>query len=251
MNCKICGSNNPDNADKCLSCGAPLPVNNNSQQNGTVRNQNRKTDTTLVAVLLVLALVLVGLVGAYLYNTTGQRHMNSNHDEDDTMAPSLSYEQEATPLPTIAPTERPLPTLYPTPTVPAPTPLPTPTTPPYERDLVVKNEFLNKAKEIRKYSQNYLETAQTQYEMNDESYIVYQKWDSLLNEVYQYLKSTMSDAEFAALQQDEVEWIHEKENAIELAGAEWSGGSGEPLARNAAGIEYTEERCYYLISLIN
>ena len=53
-----------------------------------------------------------------------------------------------------------------------------------------------------------------------------------------------------ALEAEEAAWIQTKESAIEAAGAEWEGGSGEPLARNAAGIQYTRERCYYLISLV-
>ena len=48
----------------------------------------------------------------------------------------------------------------------------------------------------------------------------------------------------------EIKWIEEKEKGIAEAAAEWEGGSGEPMARNSAGIKYTSERCYYLISII-
>ena len=111
-------------------------------------------------------------------------------------------------------------------------------------------EFQKKAEEIEKYSKENYETATTQSQLNTESYNVYVKWDSLLNEVYQYLKATMSSEDFASLEADEIEWIKDKEKGIAEAAAEWEGGSGEPMARNSAGAKYTKERCYYLISLI-
>ena len=117
--------------------------------------------------------------------------------------------------------------------------------------LSKKDAFLDKADDIEWYSETYLETAETQSEINSESSIVYKKWDALLNEVYQYLKTVMSDSEFKQLQEDEIAWITKKEKAIDAAGAEWEGGSGKPMARNMTAIQYTEERCYYLISLIN
>ncbi len=98
--------------------------------------------------------------------------------------------------------------------------------------------------------QSILDTAMTQVDINQESGVVFQKWDMLLNEVYQYLKTIMTDSEFALLYEEEIAWIGEKEAAIEAAGAEWGGGSGEPMARNMTAIEYTKARCYYLISLI-
>lgn len=119
-----------------------------------------------------------------------------------------------------------------------------------EEKLEKYNEFLKKAEEIEKYSKENYETATTQAELNMESYNVYVKWDSLLNEVYQYLKSTMNSADFSVLESEEVKWIREKENAVEEATAEWEGGTGETMARNSAGIKYTSERCYYLISLV-
>jgi len=118
------------------------------------------------------------------------------------------------------------------------------------KSLEKYNEFIKKAETIEKYSKENYETATTQVELNTESYNVYVKWDSLLNEVYQYLKNTMNSDDFSVLEAEEVEWIKEKEKGIEEAAAEWAGGSGEPMARNSAGIKYTSERCYHLISLV-
>ena len=90
----------------------------------------------------------------------------------------------------------------------------------------------------------------TQADMNRESAIVFEKWDNLLNEVYQYLKTTLTDSAFAALKKEEYQWIQQKEAEMNAAGAMFEGGSGEPLARNSVGIEYTSKRCYALIMRI-
>jgi len=61
----------------------------------------------------------------------------------------------------------------------------------------------------------------------------------------------MTKSDFKKLEQEELNWIRQKEAAIEAAAKDWQGGSGEPMARNMTGIDYTKDRCYYLISLIN
>ncbi len=113
-----------------------------------------------------------------------------------------------------------------------------------------KNTFLEKADEIKKYSKNYLESASTQYELNTESGIVYEKWDALLAEVNKYLEKELPESELIKLQDNELEWLSEKEKAINDAAEEWKGGSGEPMARNMAAIHCMEERFSYLISLL-
>ena len=89
-----------------------------------------------------------------------------------------------------------------------------------------------------------------QQTMNIKSGEIYNEWDRLLNEIYGYLKETMPQNEFAALQKDEQNWIKQKENAISETGKEYEGGSMAPLAMNSVGIDYTKERCAYLLSLI-
>ena len=90
----------------------------------------------------------------------------------------------------------------------------------------------------------------TQLDMNQGSHQVYQYWDQLLNEVYQYLHRVLPDAEFRALQEDEKVWITQKESAVQAAGAEYEGGSMQPLVENSAAAEWTEDRVRYLIDLI-
>lgn len=89
-----------------------------------------------------------------------------------------------------------------------------------------------------------------QQPMNPASADVFQKWDDLLNEVYQYLKISLPQSEFATVQTEQIQWIKDKESAVEAAGQEYAGGSMEAMQRNSVATEYTRERCYYLISLI-
>lgn len=86
--------------------------------------------------------------------------------------------------------------------------------------------------------------------MNKSSYALYQEWDLLLNDIYQYLKATKNADEFKAIESDEVRWIKEKEDAIAQSRAPFTGGTMAPLAGNTTAIQYTQERCAYLMSLI-
>lgn len=113
-----------------------------------------------------------------------------------------------------------------------------------------KAEFNERIELIGVYSASSYETATTQMDLNRESGVVYAKWDALLNDIYLYLKQTMSPEDFAVLEVDEAAWVQHKEKAIETAAEGWKGGSGEPMARNSAGIVETQKRCYYLLSLI-
>ena len=79
---------------------------------------------------------------------------------------------------------------------------------------------------------------------------VFDRWDALLNDVYQFLKSIKPESEFESIKNDEINWIHTKENAANAAAAEYEGGSMAPMEYNTTAAEYTKDRCYYLISLI-
>ena len=113
-----------------------------------------------------------------------------------------------------------------------------------------KDIFEQRAAAIQIYEDTALENAYAQQEINIATYNIFEKWDALLNDVYQHLKSTLPSAEFNKLKKDELAWIKEKESAIEEAAADWEGGSGEPMIRNSTATSYTKERCYYLISLV-
>lgn len=242
MTCKRCGRNNPSNARRCVYCGTPLAMPNK-------KNNQKQTESVIVALIIVLVLLLVIVAGVVIYKNNNPRNVGFGGSGGGSLPPPTFSTNEVKPSETPnndnsveQEIEKEISTEQ---------PKQTDETNISSEKLSKKDLFLDKADDIEWYSETYLETAETQSEINSESSIVYKKWDALLNEVYQYLKTIMSDSEFKQLQEDEIAWITKKEKAIDAAGAEWEGGSGEPMARNMTAIQYTEERCYYLISLIN
>lgn len=242
MNCRRCGRNNPPNAHHCAYCGTPLMIPKK-------KNNQKQTESVIVALIIILVLLLVIVAGVLIYKNNSSRNLSFGGSGGGGSLPPPTFSTNE-----VKPSETPddnnsVEEIESEITTEQPKHTEKPNT--SSEKLSKKDAFLDKADEIEWYSETYLETAETQSEINSESSIVYKKWDSLLNEVYQCLKTIMSDSEFKQLQEDEIAWISKKEKAIEVAGTEWEGGSGEPMARNMTAIQYTKERCYYLISLID
>ena len=71
------------------------------------------------------------------------------------------------------------------------------------------------------------------------------EWDNLLNEVYNYIKQTISSKEFEKLRESERNWINERDkNAEEAANFD---GSAAALEYNGSMISQTKERIIWLI----
>lgn len=254
MKCRRCGRENSSNAGKCMYCNTPLYGNyrnvnmqrNKRDVNGAKKKNDIKTDNTILALIIALIIIFAAMVGIYAFQSFTPRKKGFGGGGGGSLPPPAFSTSDGTTSQT--PEDKPNDEVGEKPEekeIPAEQPSKS------SERTTQKDAFLDKASDIEQYSKTYLETAENQAKINSESWIVYKKWDSLLNEVYQYLKTIMSDSEFKQLQKDEIAWIAKKEKAIEEAGAEWEGGSGEPMARNMTGIQYTRERCYYLISLIN
>lgn len=71
------------------------------------------------------------------------------------------------------------------------------------------------------------------------------EWDTLLNEVYNYIKGTISSTEFAKLQESERNWIKQRDTNAENA-ANFDGSMAE-LEYNSSLITQTKERILWLI----
>ncbi|MBO5278373.1 MAG: DUF1311 domain-containing protein [Lachnospiraceae bacterium] len=101
---------------------------------------------------------------------------------------------------------------------------------------------------IESYLQN---EAQTQTDLNLASKQLYDMWDSALNHIWDILNQ-ISDAEaMASLTKEELEWIAAKEKAVTEAGAEYEGGSMQPMVMNLKAAELTKERVYKLLELLD
>lgn len=90
----------------------------------------------------------------------------------------------------------------------------------------------------------------TQTEYNEKSKELYQMWDSALNTVWGVLKQTQDAETMSVLTVEEREWIALKEQAVAEAGAEYEGGTMQPMAMNLKAAEMTKARVYELMEFI-
>lgn len=256
MVCRNCNRKNPKNAGYCNYCGSPLDgtVRINRTSGNQTATINKKKSDKIVGLLVVIILLLIVLL-AFLAKDVFFEDSGSVANESDNITYQESVEdvtdenvvgQESADAYTDAQEQVPA-TTESTPVNPKPT---VPSSNINNGRNAQREAYLKRAGDIEAYSSAYFEKASTQHDLNKEAYNVFEKWDVLLNEVYKYLKTTMPKEEFAALEADELEWIKEKEAAVEAEAKLWEGGSGEPMARYAMAASYTKDRCYYLINLI-
>lgn len=88
-----------------------------------------------------------------------------------------------------------------------------------------------------------------QSQLNEASMQLYDVWDYALNSIWNALKRTMDKDVMAALTKEEREWIEKKEQAVAKEGAEFEGGSMQPMVENLKGAKMTEERVLELMEI--
>lgn len=239
MYCGNCGKELKENSKFCSTCGTPVKVQSVVKTEAVPAVEKKNSSKTWLAVLIiVLALIVVIAavgIGAYLLSnyyfdntsnvTTSEKSLEyieaDDEDEEDFKEKDTDKKVEEE------------------------------TSETDDSDDIKCSEYMKRASEIETYDREVSKTAMDQTSMNQSSYEVYMMWDTLLNDVYQYLKATLPSDKYKALQSDEIEWIQEKEAAMESAASVYEGGTMAPLVRNSTGSDYTRERCYYLISLID
>ena len=90
----------------------------------------------------------------------------------------------------------------------------------------------------------------TQFDLNMKSKELYDLWDGALNYLWGELKTTLPEDEFAALTQEQLQWIEDKERAVTEAGKLYEGGSIYALIVNSEATAITEARVYVLYGLL-
>ena len=94
------------------------------------------------------------------------------------------------------------------------------------------------------------EDALTQLDMNMKSGELYDLWDGALNYLWGELKNTLPEDEFAALTDEQLQWIADKEKRVEEVGKDYEGGSIYALIVNDEAARITQERVYELYGLL-
>lgn len=98
--------------------------------------------------------------------------------------------------------------------------------------------------------QEKLKQDMSQLELNFTAEDHYRLWDDALNRIWGMLKQRLDADTMKNLTEEQVAWIERKEKVVQEAGAEYEGGSIQPLIMHEKAAEITRERVYELAELL-
>ena len=93
-----------------------------------------------------------------------------------------------------------------------------------------------------------LSQAYTDEETNQYSEQLFKVWNDYINVLWGYIKNNLSESEFNSLKQEQIDWIVNKEDAMDIAGS--NKGSLETYFRNIEATNWTKDRVYQLINYL-
>lgn len=86
--------------------------------------------------------------------------------------------------------------------------------------------------------------------MNEKTAELYQLWDGELNRLWRILNQVKDEGLMKELLPEQRKWIADKEKAVKEAGADYEGGSMQPMIENRKAAEMTKARLYQLYQLL-
>ena len=89
-----------------------------------------------------------------------------------------------------------------------------------------------------------------QAELNEQASLLYQIWDSALNQIWSVLQNTLDKDVMDTLTIEEREWITYKEQSIAEAASGVGGGSMASMIANQRAAALTKNRCYELMDYL-
>lgn len=75
----------------------------------------------------------------------------------------------------------------------------------------------------------------------------YKKWDAALNEIYGVLKGDLSSSDMKKLQNEEIQWISDRDAKAKKTSSEMKGGTMESVIYVNSLADTTKQRCYELV----
>lgn len=75
----------------------------------------------------------------------------------------------------------------------------------------------------------------------------YKQWDDALNEIYGVLKVQLSPGDMKNLQNEELQWIKDRDAKAKSDASEMAGGTMEKVLYEGSLSKSTKERCYVLV----
>lgn len=79
----------------------------------------------------------------------------------------------------------------------------------------------------------------------------FEQWDSLLNEMYDYLATVLNADQYASEEASYKQWVQERDSGAENAAKESEDDTSKQLASYSFKQSYTKARCYKLLDLMN
>lgn len=110
-----------------------------------------------------------------------------------------------------------------------------------------KQTYQAKLKAMEEEVANIDEGTFTTVEMKAAAEQRYQKWDKLLNDVYQQLQAQLDTQAMTQLRIEQRKWITHRDDQARKAADEYKGGSAENLVYTETLASVTRERCYRLV----
>lgn len=111
-----------------------------------------------------------------------------------------------------------------------------------------KEEYLKKLDSLDEYLKTSVNEGITTVEMKEAENTRYKSWDDMLNEIYNFLKTQLTEDEMKKLQEEEINWIKYRDETAENEAKKFEGGTLQPIAYISSLTETTKNRCYELVN---
>ena len=110
-----------------------------------------------------------------------------------------------------------------------------------------KQEYKAKLDNIDLEFKGFDNASATTHDMYQEACKEYKQWDDALNEIYGVLKAQLPASDMKKLQNEEIQWIKDRDAKAKKDSAEMAGGSMEKVLYEGSLAKSTRERCYELV----
>lgn len=111
-----------------------------------------------------------------------------------------------------------------------------------------KEEYLKKLDSLDEYLKTSVNEGITTIEMKEAENTRYKSWDDMLNEIYNLLKTQLTEEKMKKLQEEEINWIKYRDETAENEAKKFEGGTLQPIAYVSSLTETTKNRCYELVN---
>ena len=245
--CPHCGAAMRDAAVFCPMCGQPAAEQDTIQE---VRDTQpfpaqpeppagKGNGIRIALICCVAAVLIVGIVSATFLKVSSQNKEAALAQQDTTSVGQTEIPQTSTDTETVETGE---------PKVETPvTTSETEINVSNDRHAILRAEYQARIDGLWTEMDAIDQKARNQADLSQLSYDNYQHWDSLLNEIYQDIKSELSNSAFEALKESETVWIAQRDATADERAADWVGGTGYTAGYYGALSDSTGKRCQWLV----